>query len=80
MAEQRAAGIGVEPERAGMILRLGGNTGGDGCFFSKYWQIAVESASVKPPSCSTGMRPVGLSVLQLGGGLSGITGITTSNR
>ena len=41
--------------------------------------MAVESASVKSPSCMTGMRPVGLSVLQLEGGLPGMTGITTSN-
>jgi hypothetical protein len=42
--------------------------------------MAVESANVKSPSCITGISPVGLSVLQLAGGLSGITGITTSNR
>ena len=32
---------------------------------------------MKSPSCITGIRPVGLSVAQFGGGLNGITGIST---
>ena len=38
--------------------------------------MAVESETVKSPSLSAGMSPVGLSSRQFGGGLPGMTGTT----